>query len=136
LSQVASPYWIKRGYVLSKARSAAAARERSNRLARAVVIMTGLVLVAACLSFYRQTRLELNAARAKKQGEVARLEQLQIEAERLEMLIDRLRNDQRLIESLARHDLGLIGPGDVVVKIDGGHASALPPGPPPQEKQN
>jgi cell division protein FtsB len=97
--------------------------------------MTGLVLVAACLSFYRQTRLELNAARAKKQGEVARLEQLQIEAERLEMLIDRLRNDQRLIESLARHDLGLIGPGDVVVKIDGGLASALPQGP-SQEKRN
>jgi cell division protein FtsB len=51
------------------------------------------------------------------------------------MLIDRLRNDQRLIESLARHDLGLIGPGDVVVKIDGGRASALPQGP-SQEKRN
>jgi cell division protein FtsB len=136
LSQVASPYWIKRGYVLSKARSAAAARERSNRLARAVVIMTGLVLVAACLSFYRQTRLELNAARAKRQNEVARLEQLQIEAERLEMLIDRLRNDPRLIESLARHDLGLIGPGDVVVKIDSAHGSALSQGLQPPQQQN
>jgi cell division protein FtsB len=83
--------------------------------------MTGLVLIAACLSFYRQTHFELATARAKKQNELVRLEQLQIEAERLEMQIDRLRNDERLIESLARHDLGLIRPGDVVAKLDSGH---------------
>ena len=124
MSQLASPYWIRRGVVLSRARSVAAARDRSNRLARAVVIVTGLVLVAACFSFYRQTRFELETARAKKQAEAVRLEQLQIEVERLEMQIDRLRNDPRMIESLDRQTLGFIRPGDVVVKIDPAYSAS------------
>ena len=92
--------------------------------------MTGLVLIAACLSFYRQTRSELNGARAKKEAEAAHLEELQIEAERLEIQIDRLRNDPRLIELLARHELGLIGHGDVVVKMDSSRGTAPPEGVP------
>ncbi|HVO59120.1 MAG TPA: septum formation initiator family protein [Dongiaceae bacterium] len=61
----------------------------------------------------RRTRAEI----AKTQSELDRLNK---ENEKLAEQVTRLKSDPKLIESIARDELGLAKPGDTVVKIPQG----------------
>ena len=73
---------------------------------------------AACVSLYLKTRSELWAAQAKHASQEHKLERLQAETERVEIEIDRLKNDPRFIESVARQNLGMVRQGDVIIRLD------------------
>lgn len=75
---------------------------------------------AACLSFYRRTQAELSLARAKNQAFVDKVEALRVEADKLEREVQQLKSDPKAIEEYARHQMGFVRTGDVVVKIEQG----------------
>ena len=81
----------------------------------AVLIITA---AAACVSFYLRTRSELDWAQAKRAAQARKLEKLQVETERVANEIERLKYDAGFIESVARQSLGMIRPGDVVIRLD------------------
>ena len=75
---------------------------------------------AACLSFYWRTQAELSLARAKNQAFVDKVEALRVEADKLEREVHQLKSDPKAIEEYARHQMGFVRAGDVVVKIEQG----------------
>jgi cell division protein FtsB len=79
--------------------------------------MAAVMLIVGCLSCYRQTTSELNAAAAEKQAEALRVDNLRIQTERLKAELDRLKSDPKAIESLARENLGFVRPGEIVIRI-------------------
>jgi cell division protein FtsB len=66
---------------------------------------------------------DLLATRERERTLEARIEETRERIEHLEERIDRLRDDPLTLERLAREDLGLVEPEDVVI--------VLPPGTPP-----
>lgn len=56
-------------------------------------------------------------ARREFRDSVAQLSRLQYENARLTETVRRLKQDSRMIESVARAELGLIGPGEILVVI-------------------
>jgi hypothetical protein len=75
------------------------------------------MLIVGCLSCYRQTRSELNAALAVNQAEAGRVNDLKIQTQRVQAQIDRLKTDPRAVETLARENLGFVRQGEVVIHI-------------------
>lgn len=120
MSEVINPYWNRR-----RTRNSVYAGTRIGtaniRLSTAIYAVVTAVLLAACFTYHRQTRSELDIAMAKRQVEAARVDKLTVEAERLRSEIQSIKTDPRMIEFVARHDLGFVRPGDVVIKI-------IPPG--------
>lgn len=74
-------------------------------------------------------------AMRKTQGEIKRvqanLDQLNKENQELEQEVKDLKTDPRLIEKIARDDLGLARPGEVIIRIPPGQ---LPEQPPPAKR--
>lgn len=60
---------------------------------------------------------DLETARQRKLSLQARIHSTEAEIDRLRNRIDRLRSDPGLLERLAREDLGMVRPGDVVVEL-------------------
>jgi cell division protein FtsB len=83
------------------------------------VLAVILAATAICVSVYWRTSAELEAAAAKHGAAAVRVEELRLQADRLEREVERLRNDPRLIETYARQQLGLVRQGDVIIKIGG-----------------
>lgn len=75
---------------------------------------------AACFSFYWRTQAELSLARAKNQAFVNKVEALRVEADKLEREVQQLKSDPKAIEEYARHQMGFVRSGDVVVRIENG----------------
>jgi cell division protein FtsB len=87
----------------------------------AVVLLFLMLLGAAGLKSYR----DLTAARARERQLETRIEDTRHGIDRLRSRIDRLRNDPAMLERLAREDLGLVRPRDVVIELPrNGAASA------------
>lgn len=83
----------------------------------ALTIIVSALVLGATVSFYRQTRAELRIALQKKQEEAQLVENLNAEISRTQDEIQKLKNDPEVIESVARERLGLVRPGDVVIRI-------------------
>jgi hypothetical protein len=78
-----------------------------------------LATVAAIIVYF-ETSSRLAGATAKNREAAARVEQLQIEAERIENELRKLQTDPAFVESVARLELGFVRAGDVVIKLDSG----------------
>jgi cell division protein FtsB len=63
---------------------------------------------------------DLEAARQRKLMLETRIQSSESEIERLRNRIERLRSDPGLLERLAREDLGMVRPGDVVIELPRG----------------
>jgi hypothetical protein len=79
-----------------------------------------LILCAAAAATWVSIEMRTRLERAKQKNHQAtqRVEQLQIEAERIEKELRLLETDPAFLESFARVELGLVRPGDVVIKLD------------------
>jgi cell division protein FtsB len=116
LSEVINPYWGRGGAGRSRARTRTTAIT-NNRLSAAIYTVITLLLAGAAYTYYGQTSQELRLATLQKQAEASHVEQLKIETERLETEIQNIKTNPRTIESMARRELGLVRPGDVVIRI-------------------
>lgn len=114
MSEVVNPYWGRGGR--ARSRSAATAIT-SNRLSVVIYTAITLVLMGAAYTYYQQTSQELRTATSQRQAEAGRVDELKIETERLEAEIQNIKTNPRTIESMARRELGLVKPGDVVIRI-------------------
>ncbi len=98
----------------------------------ATVLLVFALLAVAALKSYR----DLAAARAREHQLEVRISETKARSEKLRLRIDRLRHDPGMLERLAREDLGMVRPGDVVIELPEGAVtpggdSAAPPAPPP-----
>jgi cell division protein FtsB len=111
----------------------APARSDSFRpvLGATILLVFALLAIAALKS-----NRDLQAARSRElmlQGKIAAT---RAESERLRVRIDRLRHDPDMLEKLAREDLGMVRPRDVVIELPDPKAPTPPPKPPaPQAAQ-
>lgn len=81
-------------------------------LGAAVGLFIALLAIAS-LKSYR----DLEAARDRERLLETRIEQSQGQIERLRGRIDRLKGDPGTLERLAREELGMVRPGDVVIEL-------------------
>jgi cell division protein FtsB len=116
LSEVINPSWGRGGARRAGSRSAATA-VTSSRLSAAIYTVVTVVLMGAAYTYYQQTSQELRTAILQRQAEAGRVDALKIETERLETEIQNIKSNPRTIESMARRELGLVKPGDVVIRI-------------------
>jgi cell division protein FtsB len=79
----------------------------------AAVLLFVTVLAMAGVKSYR----DLEAARQRKHLLETQIQGTEAEIGRLRSRIDRLRSDRGTLERLAREDLGMVKPGDVVIEL-------------------
>ena len=87
--------------------------ESSGRVLVALVALFLAILGAAGLKSYR----DLQAARGRETQLETNIEETRRGIDRLRGRIDRLRVDPAMLERLAREDLGLVRPHDVVIEL-------------------
>jgi cell division protein FtsB len=99
-------------------------------LGATVVLVFALLAIAALKS-----NRDLQAARSRERLLTGKIAATVAQSERLRVRIDRLRHDPGMLEKLAREDLGMARPGDVIVELPEAAAPApaapLPPAPIP-----
>jgi cell division protein FtsB len=95
-------------------------------LGATVVLVFALLAIAALKS-----NRDLQAARSRERLLTGKIAATVAESERLRVRIDRLRHDPGMLERLAREDLGMARPGDVIIELPEAAAPAapLPPAP-------
>ncbi len=97
-------------------------------LGATVVLVFALLAIAALKS-----NRDLQAARSRERLLTGKIAATVAESERLRVRIDRLRHDPGMLERLAREDLGMARPADVIVELPEAAAPApvapLPPAP-------
>lgn len=76
------------------------------------MLFLSLLAVAGVKSYH-----DLESARQRKLTLETRIRSSETEIARLQNRIERLRSDPGLLERLAREDLGMVRPGDVVVEL-------------------
>lgn len=118
MSQAANTFWVNRSRFSSKENQIAKRQVRFRHLIDGLVLMIILAATATCVSVYLRTRTELEVAAARHGAAAEQVEELRLQAERLEREVGRMRSDARMIESFARHDLGFVRTGEVVIKIE------------------
>jgi cell division protein FtsB len=79
----------------------------------AAVLLFVAVLATAGVKSYR----DLEAARQRRHLLETRIAQTQAEIARLHNRIEQLRGDPGALERLAREDLGMVRPGDVIIEL-------------------
>ena len=90
------------------------ARADSSRPVLGAVVLLSLTLLgAAGLKSWR----DLTAARGRERQLETRIEETRNGIEQLRSRIDRLKSDPAMLERLAREDLGLVLPRDVVIEL-------------------
>jgi len=106
----------------------APARSDSFRpvLGATVLLFFALLAIAALKS-----NRDLQAARAHEHLLKEKIAATRAESERLQVRIDRLRHDPGMLEKLAREDLGLVRPRDVVIELPDPKAAPAPVVPAP-----
>jgi cell division protein FtsB len=112
----------------------APARSDSFRpvLGATVLLVFALLAIAALKS-----NRDLQAARSRVRMLKEKIAASRAESERLRVRIDRLRHDPGMLERLAREDLGMVRPRDVIIELPDPKAPApaprvAPPAPVPQ----
>jgi cell division protein FtsB len=93
----------------------------------ATVLLVFALLAIASLKSNR----DLQAARAHERLLKEKIAATRAESERLQVRIDRLRHDPGMLEKLAREDLGLVRPRDVVIELPDPKAAPAPVAPVP-----
>ncbi len=81
----------------------------------ATVLLVFALLAIAALKSSR----DLEAAHARERLLENRIAHTRAQSERLRVRIDRLRHDPGMLERLAREDLGMVRPGDVILELPG-----------------
>jgi cell division protein FtsB len=94
-------------------------------IAGAVALFLLLVSIAGLHSWR-----DLEAARQEERSLEERILATREQSDRLRERIDRLRGDPGLLERLAREDLGMARPGDVIVELPAEPAPVKGPPPP------
>jgi cell division protein FtsB len=90
-----------------------------------------LVLALLAIAGLKSSR-DLEAAKARERLLEKRIAETRAESERLRVRIDRLRHDPGMLERLAREDLGMVRPGDVIIELPAPGAVPVPaPSTPP-----
>jgi cell division protein FtsB len=113
------------------------APDRSDSF-RPVLGVTALLLFALLAIAALKSSRDLEAARARERSLRAQIVESRAASERLLVRIDRLHHDPGMLEQLAREDLGLVRPGDVVIELPDEKAApavipaAIPPAAPAQ----
>jgi len=99
------------------------------------------VLVAAVLLFLTVLGItgvkgshDLAAARQRKHTLETRIQTTEAEIDRLHSRIERLKSDPGLLERLAREDLGMVRPGDVIIELPP-EGEPSPPAPLPRASE-
>lgn len=87
-----------------------------------------LVLALLAIAGLKSSR-DLEAARARERLLEKRIAETRAESERLRVRIDRLRHDPGMLERLAREDLGMVRPGDVIIELPVPGAAPAPRSP-------
>jgi cell division protein FtsB len=95
-------------------------------LGAAVVLFLALLAIAA-LKSYR----DLASARAHEHRLETQIADTVARSERLRVRIDRLRHDPGMLERLAREDLGMVYPRDVIIELPDGAVAPRPHPPAP-----
>jgi cell division protein FtsB len=95
-------------------------------LGATVLLFFALLAIAALKS-----NRDLQAARAHERTLKEKIAATRAESERLQVRIDRLRHDPGMLETLAREDLGLVRPRDVVIELPDPKAPPAPRVAPP-----
>ncbi len=75
-----------------------------------------LVLALLAIASLKSSR-DLEAARARERLLQGRIADTVARSERLRVRIDRLRHDPGMLERLAREDLGMVRPDDVIIEL-------------------
>lgn len=88
-------------------------------LGATVVLVFALLAIAALKS-----NRDLQAARSRERLLTGKISATLAESERLRVHIDRLRHDPGMLERLAREDLGMARPGDVIIELPEAAATA------------
>ena len=106
----------------------APARTDSSRpvLGATVLLVLALLAIAALKS-----SRDLEAARARERLLETRIAETRARSEKLQARIERLKHDPGMLERLAREDLGLVRPGDVIIELPDPNAPAPKTAPPP-----
>jgi cell division protein FtsB len=97
---------------------------------RPVLGATVLLLFALLAMAALKSSRDLEAARAHERSLRSRIAATNAESERLRVRIDRLRHDPSMLEKLAREDLGMVRPTDVVIELPE-DSNPHPPAPSP-----
>jgi cell division protein FtsB len=103
---------------VSKVGTRVSKRTRNRRITDALILMVVFAVSATGFSFYWRTQAELALAKARNQVFAGKVEALKVEADKLEREVHLLKSDPRAIEDYARHQMGFVRTGDVVVKIE------------------
>jgi cell division protein FtsB len=82
---------------------------------RALLAIVGFVLLGLLGAAGLKSRQDLLAARSREADLVARVTDTEARIAALKRRIVRLKDDPVLLETIAREELGLVRPGDVVV---------------------
>lgn len=75
-----------------------------------------LVFALLALASLKSSR-DLQAARSRERQLETRITETKARSERLRLRIDRLKNDPGMLERLARENLGMVRPGDLVIEL-------------------
>ncbi|HEY7214834.1 MAG TPA: septum formation initiator family protein [Thermoanaerobaculia bacterium] len=87
-----------------------------------------LVLALLAIASLKSSR-DLEAARDQERLLQGRIAETRARSERLRVRIDRLRHDPGMLERLAREDLGMVRPGDVIIELPLTSTAAAPGAP-------
>ncbi len=88
-----------------------------------------LVLAFLAIAALKSSR-DLEAAHARERLLQTRIAETRVRSERLRVRIERLRHDPGMLERLAREDLGMVRPGDVIIELPNPVPAPHLPGPP------
>jgi cell division protein FtsB len=105
------------GRLTGRRRSAPRASPRGRRALLVLVGMTSVSLTIAAL-FGERGLLELVRYRSERTRLLSEISVLEEEVATLEAEVDALANDPAAIERLAREELGLARPGEILVFLD------------------
>ena len=84
---------------------------------RSLLVTAAVVVVIALAVAGIQSYRDLQAIRARERMLLERIEQSKANSVALEQQIEWVRSDPTTLERLAREDLGLVRPGDVVILL-------------------
>ena len=102
-------------------------RSDSFRPVLGATVLLALALLA--IASLKSSR-DLEAARDRERLLQGRITDTLARSERLRVRIDRLRHDPGMLERLAREDLGMVRPGDVIIELpSAGPQVPVPPSP-------
>jgi len=93
---------------------------------RPVLGVTALLLFALLAIAALKSSRDLETARARERWLRGQITATRAASERLRLRIDRLHHDPGMLEQLAREDLGMVRPGDVVIALPDPKAPATP----------